>query len=90
KKEILKFELLHSHHEKECDATLSMTKQKVKDEILFFLKKKKKKNSSLIPLGIKLKRIFNKILQENWGFRCPEYHTIKFQIIRNINNQTTF
>jgi len=40
-------------------------------------------------LGIKLKRILNKILQENWGFRCPEYHTIKFQIIRNINNQTT-
>ncbi|KAL6588808.1 hypothetical protein U3516DRAFT_278589 [Neocallimastix sp. 'constans'] len=68
-----------------------MTKQKVKDEILFFLKKKKKKkNSSLIPLGIKLKRILNKILQENLGFRCPEYHTIKFQIIRNINNQTTF
>ncbi|KAG4096393.1 hypothetical protein H8356DRAFT_1355228 [Neocallimastix lanati (nom. inval.)] len=44
------------------DASISIAKRKIKDEI---------RNSS-IPLGIKHKRIFNEISQE-MGFICPEY-----------------
>ncbi|KAG4092905.1 hypothetical protein H8356DRAFT_1321662 [Neocallimastix lanati (nom. inval.)] len=49
---------------------------KIKEEI--------KKNS--IPMDIKPKHIFNAVSQE-MGLICPEYSTIRSQIIRNINKQ---
>ncbi|KAG4098851.1 hypothetical protein H8356DRAFT_1424407 [Neocallimastix lanati (nom. inval.)] len=69
KKEVLKYESLHNHLEKEID-------HKIKEEI--------KKNS--IPMDIKPKHIFNAVSQE-MGLICPEYSTIRSQIIRNINKQ---
>ncbi|KAG4082774.1 hypothetical protein H8356DRAFT_1437484 [Neocallimastix lanati (nom. inval.)] len=69
KKEVLKYESLHNHLEKEIDVSIS-------EEI--------KKNS--IPMDIKPKHIFNAVSQE-MGLICPEYSTIRSQIIRNINKQ---
>ncbi|KAG4099871.1 hypothetical protein H8356DRAFT_1423473 [Neocallimastix lanati (nom. inval.)] len=76
KKEVLKYESLHNHLEKEIDVSISVAKHKIKEEI--------KKNS--IPMNIKPKHIFNAISQE-MGLTCPEYSTIRSQIIRNINKQ---
>ncbi|KAG4101660.1 hypothetical protein H8356DRAFT_1331931 [Neocallimastix lanati (nom. inval.)] len=76
KKEVLKYESLHNHLEKEIDVSISVAKHKIKEEI--------KKNS--IPMDIKPKHIFNAISQE-MGLICPEYSTIRSQIIRNINKQ---
>ncbi|KAG4101048.1 hypothetical protein H8356DRAFT_1034900 [Neocallimastix lanati (nom. inval.)] len=76
KKEVLKYESLHNHLEKEIDVSISVAKHKIKEEI--------KKNS--IPMDIKLKHIFNAVSQE-MGLICPEYSTIRSQIIRNINKQ---
>ncbi|KAG4084205.1 hypothetical protein H8356DRAFT_1436396 [Neocallimastix lanati (nom. inval.)] len=53
-----------------------LAKHKIKEEI--------KKNS--IPMDIKPKHIFNAVSQE-MGLICPEYSTIRSQIIRNINKQ---
>ena len=47
-------------------------------------KRKIKKNS--IPIDIKPKHIFNAVSQE-MGHICPQYSTIRSQIIRNINKQ---
>jgi len=49
---------------------------------------------SLIPLGIKIKTLYNKISKE-MVFICPEYNPIKSKISRNLNkklpsNVTTF
>ncbi|KAG4089387.1 hypothetical protein H8356DRAFT_1432094 [Neocallimastix lanati (nom. inval.)] len=74
KKEVLKYESLHNHLEKEIDVSISVAKHKIKEEI--------KKNS--IPMDIKPKYIFNAVSQE-MGLICPEYSTIRSQIIRNIN-----
>ncbi|KAG4092518.1 hypothetical protein H8356DRAFT_1429342 [Neocallimastix lanati (nom. inval.)] len=74
KKEVLKYESLHNHLEKEIDVSISVAKHKIKEEI--------KKNS--IPMDIKPKHIFNAFSQE-MGLICPEYSTIRSQIIRNIN-----
>ncbi|KAG4091643.1 hypothetical protein H8356DRAFT_1430122 [Neocallimastix lanati (nom. inval.)] len=76
KKEVLKYESLHNHLEKEIDVSISVAKHKIKEEI--------KKNS--IPMNIKPKHIFNAVSQE-MGLICPEYSTIRSQIIRNINKQ---
>ncbi|KAL6608492.1 hypothetical protein LY90DRAFT_500820 [Neocallimastix californiae] len=76
KKEVLKYESLHNHLEKEIDVSISVAKHKIKEEI--------KKNS--IPMDIKPKHIFNAVSQE-MGLICPEYSTIRSQIIRNINKQ---
>ncbi|KAG4085107.1 hypothetical protein H8356DRAFT_1435640 [Neocallimastix lanati (nom. inval.)] len=69
KKEVLKYESLHNHLEKEIDVSIS-------EEI--------RKNS--IPMDIKPKHIFNAVSQE-MELICPEYSTIRSQIIRNINKQ---
>ncbi|KAG4093435.1 hypothetical protein H8356DRAFT_1428721 [Neocallimastix lanati (nom. inval.)] len=58
------------------DVSISVAKHKIKEEI--------KKNS--IPMDIKPKHIFNAVSQE-MGLICPEYSTIRSQIIRNINKQ---
>ncbi|KAG4106425.1 hypothetical protein H8356DRAFT_1400216 [Neocallimastix lanati (nom. inval.)] len=76
KKEVLKYESLHNHLEKEIDVSILVAKHKIKEEI--------KKNS--IPIDIKPKHIFNAVSQE-MGLICPEYSTIRSQIIRNINKQ---
>ncbi|KAG4091529.1 hypothetical protein H8356DRAFT_1360816 [Neocallimastix lanati (nom. inval.)] len=76
KKEVLKYESLHNHLEKEIDVSISVAKHKIKEEI--------KKNS--IPMDIKPKHIFNAVSHEI-GLICPEYSTIRSQIIRNINKQ---
>ncbi|ORY77096.1 hypothetical protein LY90DRAFT_501481 [Neocallimastix californiae] len=76
KKEVLKYESLHNHLEKEIDVSISVAKHKIKEEI--------KKNS--IPMNIKPKHIFNAVSQE-MELICPEYSTIRSQIIRNINKQ---
>ncbi|KAL6600902.1 hypothetical protein U3516DRAFT_844276 [Neocallimastix sp. 'constans'] len=69
KKEVLKYESLHNHLEKEINVSIS-------EEI--------RKNS--IPMDIKPKHLFNAVSQE-MGLICPEYNTIRSQIIRNINKQ---
>ncbi|KAG4105808.1 hypothetical protein H8356DRAFT_1406288 [Neocallimastix lanati (nom. inval.)] len=69
KKEVLKYESLRNHLEKEINVSLS-------EEI--------RKNS--IPMDIKPKHLFNAVSQE-MGLICPEYNTIRSQIIRNINKQ---
>ncbi|KAG4095225.1 hypothetical protein H8356DRAFT_1399520 [Neocallimastix lanati (nom. inval.)] len=71
KKEVLKYESLHNHLEKEIDVSISVAKHKIKEEI--------KKNSIIKPI-----HIFNAVSQE-MGLICPEYSTIRSQIIRNIN-----
>ncbi|ORY16843.1 hypothetical protein LY90DRAFT_517677 [Neocallimastix californiae] len=76
KKEVLEYESLHNHLEKEINVSISVAKHKIKEEF--------KKNS--IPMDIKPKHIFNAVSQE-MGFICPEYSTIRSQIIRNINKQ---
>eukprot|EP00833_Pecoramyces_ruminatium_P015376 jgi/Orpsp1_1/1189408/evm.model.d7180000071837.1 len=76
KKEILTYESLHNHSEKEFDVSVSIMKHKIKDKI--------RKNS--IPFEIKPKRIFNEVSQE-MGYICPEYNSIKSQIKRNINKE---
>ena len=76
KNEVLKYNSKHEHLEKEHEATISILKHKIKDEI--------RKNPVLFD--VKPKRIFNKVSQE-MGFICPEYDTIKSQITRNINKQ---
>ncbi|KAL6612257.1 hypothetical protein U3516DRAFT_798575 [Neocallimastix sp. 'constans'] len=62
KKEVLKYESLHNHLEKEIDVSILIAKHKIKEEI--------KKNS--IPMDIKPKHILNAVSQE-MGFICPEY-----------------
>ncbi|ORY46692.1 hypothetical protein LY90DRAFT_509246 [Neocallimastix californiae] len=75
-KEILKYYGVHNHFEQEFNAALSLTKYRIKKEI--------KKSS--IPFNIKPKRVFNQISQDI-GFICPEFKSIKSQIIRDINKQ---
>eukprot|EP00833_Pecoramyces_ruminatium_P006949 jgi/Orpsp1_1/1180981/evm.model.c7180000075342.1 len=75
-KEVLKYECSHNHPGNEINVSKSLIKHKIKDEI----------KKSLIPSDIKSKRIFNKISQEI-GYICPEYKTIKSQIIRYKNKQ---
>ncbi|KAL6621940.1 hypothetical protein U3516DRAFT_861083, partial [Neocallimastix sp. 'constans'] len=56
KKGILKYERLHNIlKKKKKDASVLIAKHKIKDEI----------RKSSIPMGIKLKRIFNEVSQED-------------------------
>ncbi|KAL6605178.1 hypothetical protein U3516DRAFT_757960 [Neocallimastix sp. 'constans'] len=74
-KEILKYDSLHNHPEKEYDVSLSIMKHKIKDGI----------EKSSIPFGIKIKPLYNKISKE-MKFIYPEYNSIKSKISRNLNN----
>ncbi|KAG4105623.1 hypothetical protein H8356DRAFT_1302855 [Neocallimastix lanati (nom. inval.)] len=79
--EILKYESLHNHLEKDYDdydASVSIANHKIKDEI--------RKSSIPLVIGPKLIFIFNEVSQEI-GFICHYYKTIKSQITRNINRQ---
>jgi membrane protein involved in colicin uptake len=73
KREVLKYENLHDHLEKEVEASISLAKHKFREEI--------RKSSD--PSDIKPKRTFNQISKE-MGFLCPQYKTIKSQISRSI------
>ncbi|KAG4093275.1 hypothetical protein H8356DRAFT_1428801 [Neocallimastix lanati (nom. inval.)] len=73
---VLNYESSHNHPGNEINASKSLIKHKIKDEI----------KKSLIPSDIKSKRIFDKISQEI-GYICPEYKTIKTQITRYKNKQ---
>ncbi|KAG4092789.1 hypothetical protein H8356DRAFT_1404614 [Neocallimastix lanati (nom. inval.)] len=75
-KEVLNYDSSHNHPGNEINASKSLIKHKIKDEI----------KKSLIPSDIKSKRIFGKISQEI-GYICPEYKTIKSQITRYKNKQ---
>ncbi|ORY23405.1 hypothetical protein LY90DRAFT_515068 [Neocallimastix californiae] len=75
-KEVLNYDSSHNHPGNEINASKSLIKHKIKDEI----------KKSLIPSDIKSKRIFDKISQEI-GYICPEYKTIKSQITRYKNKQ---
>jgi len=75
-KEVLNYDSSHNHPGNEINASKSLIKHKIKDEI----------KKSLIPSDIKSKRIFDKISQEI-GYICPEYKTIKNQITRYKNKQ---
>ncbi|KAG4082708.1 hypothetical protein H8356DRAFT_1437536 [Neocallimastix lanati (nom. inval.)] len=75
-KEVLNYESSHNHPGNEINASKSLIKHKIKDEI----------KKSLIPSDIKSKRIFDKISQKI-GYICPEYKTIKTQITRYKNKQ---
>jgi len=76
KNEILNYEDFHNHLEKECDWSISITKHRIKEE----------RRKSSIPFDIRTKRIFNEISKEV-GFLCPEYDTVRSQILRNINKK---
>ncbi|ORY56019.1 hypothetical protein LY90DRAFT_506925 [Neocallimastix californiae] len=73
---ILKYDSSHNHSEKEYDVSLSIMKHKIKDGI----------GKNLIPFGIKIKPLYNKISKE-MGLICPEYNSIKSQISRNLNKK---
>ncbi|ORY20977.1 hypothetical protein LY90DRAFT_516377 [Neocallimastix californiae] len=73
---VLNYDSSHNHPGNEINASKSLIKNKIKDEI----------KKSLIPSDIKSKRIFDKISQEI-GYICPEYKTIKTQITRYKNKQ---
>ncbi|KAG4093814.1 hypothetical protein H8356DRAFT_1428516 [Neocallimastix lanati (nom. inval.)] len=75
-KEVLNYDSSHNHPGNEINASKSLIKHKIKDEI----------KKSLIPSDIKSKRIFDKISQEI-RYICPEYKTIKSQITRYKNKQ---
>ncbi|KAL6617966.1 hypothetical protein U3516DRAFT_494289, partial [Neocallimastix sp. 'constans'] len=75
-KEVLNYDSSHNHPGNEINASKSLIKHKIKDEI----------KKSLIPSDIKSKRIFDKISQEI-GYIFPEYKTIKTQIKRYKNKQ---
>jgi len=72
----LKHESSHNHPGKEIEISKSLVKHKMKDEI----------RKSSIPSDIKLKRTFDEI-SKKIGYTCPEYKTIKSQIIKYINKQ---
>ncbi|KAL6591665.1 hypothetical protein LY90DRAFT_517870 [Neocallimastix californiae] len=73
---VLNYDSSHNHPGNEINASKSLIKHKIKDEI----------KKSFIPSNIKSKRIFDKISQEI-GYICPKYKTIKTQITRYKNKQ---
>jgi len=76
KKEIIKYEGTHNHLEKETDASLSIVRHKIKDEV----------RKSSVPFDIKPKNIYNEISQD-MGVKCPKFKTIKYQIAKSIEKQ---
>eukprot|EP00833_Pecoramyces_ruminatium_P012295 jgi/Orpsp1_1/1186327/evm.model.d7180000049809.1 len=73
-KEVIRYKCLHNHPGKEFEVSKSLLKHKIKNEI----------RKSSIPSDIKSKRLFDEISQK-MGYMCPEYKTIKSQIIRYKN-----
>jgi len=74
-REIIKYDNSHNHLENEIDASISIAKHRIKDEI--------RKSTDM---NIKPKRIYDDISQK-MGFLCPEYNTIKSQIARSIRKE---
>ena len=74
--EFLEYESQHNHLEKEYEASKSIVKRKIKETI----------RKSPFSLDIRPKSIFSKISQD-MGLICPEFNTIRTQIIRSQNKQ---
>jgi len=74
KYEILDYYSSHNHLEKKFNATTSLVKHKIKNEI----------RKSSIPFDLKPKRIFDEISQD-MGCHCCEYKTVKSSVIRDLN-----
>ncbi|ORX76415.1 hypothetical protein BCR32DRAFT_303856 [Anaeromyces robustus] len=79
KNEIIEYENLHNHSEKEFDVSISLVKHNIKDDI----------RKSSIPFEINPKRIFDEISEEI-GFICPEYNTVRSQTTRYINKKLPY
>ncbi|KAG4094505.1 hypothetical protein H8356DRAFT_1693819, partial [Neocallimastix lanati (nom. inval.)] len=75
-KKLIKYENKHTHPGKEYDASVSIVKHKMKNEI----------RKTSIPFDINPKYIYNEISEEI-GLICPEYNSIKSQISRYIKKQ---
>ncbi|ORY83428.1 hypothetical protein LY90DRAFT_499629 [Neocallimastix californiae] len=75
---IIKYENKHTHPGKEYDASISIVKHKMKNEI----------RKTSISFDINPKYIYNEISEEI-GLICPEYNSIKSQISRYIKKQLT-
>jgi len=73
---VIKYENKHTHPGKEYDASVSIVKHKMKNEI----------RKTSIPFDINPKHIYNEISEEI-GLICPEYNSIKSQISRYIKKQ---
>ncbi|KAG4084343.1 hypothetical protein H8356DRAFT_1436278 [Neocallimastix lanati (nom. inval.)] len=73
---VIKYENKHTHPGKEYDASVSIVKHKMKNEI----------RKTSIPFDINPKHIYNEISEEI-GLICPEYSSIKSQISRYIKKQ---
>ncbi|KAL6632825.1 hypothetical protein U3516DRAFT_792000 [Neocallimastix sp. 'constans'] len=73
---LIKYENKHTHPGKEYDASVSIIKHKMKNEI----------RKTSIPFDINPKHIYNE-LSEEIGLICPEYISIKSQISRYIKKQ---
>ncbi|KAG4102361.1 hypothetical protein H8356DRAFT_1421132 [Neocallimastix lanati (nom. inval.)] len=73
---VIKYESKHTHPGKEYDASVSIVKHKMKNEI----------RKTSIPFDINPKHIYNEISEEI-GLICPEYSSIKSQISRYIKKQ---
>ena len=73
---VIKYENKNTYLEKEYDASISIVKHKMKNEI----------RKTSIPFDIDPKHIYNEISEEI-GLVCPEYNSIKSQISRYIKKQ---
>ncbi|ORY31317.1 hypothetical protein LY90DRAFT_512478 [Neocallimastix californiae] len=73
---VIKYENKHTHPGKEYDASVSIVKHEMKNEI----------GKTSIPFDINPKHIYNEISEEI-GLICPEYNSIKSQISRYIKKQ---
>ncbi|KAL6621536.1 hypothetical protein U3516DRAFT_504919, partial [Neocallimastix sp. 'constans'] len=73
---VIKYENKHTHPGKEYDASVSIVKHKMKNEI----------RKTSIPFDINPKHIYNEISEEI-GLICPDYSSIKSQISRYIKKQ---
>ncbi|KAL6625208.1 hypothetical protein U3516DRAFT_794770 [Neocallimastix sp. 'constans'] len=74
---IINYENKHTHPGKENDASVSIVKHKMKNEI----------RKTSIPFDINPKHIYNEISEEI-GLICPEYNSIKSQISRYLKKKT--
>ena len=73
---ILKYNEWHNHPGKKLDASKSILKHKIKNEI--------RKNTN--PFNLKPRNLYNE-LSQNMGLICPEYSSVKTQIMRSINRK---
>ncbi|KAG4106310.1 hypothetical protein H8356DRAFT_1323758 [Neocallimastix lanati (nom. inval.)] len=77
-KKLIKYENKHTHPGKKYDASVSIVKHKMKNEI----------RKTSIPFDINPKHIYNEISEEI-GLICPKYNSIKSQISRYNKKKTT-